>query len=269
MRAFADTNASGQGLSCAGTLKDFNPEDAALTAANLAKDAITPRAWADGVYEILLGPAVAADIVQLIGMAASAFHVDSGLSFLINKLGKKVANEEFTLHDIGAVEGCLGNRTFDDEGTPTKDTAILQKGIMNRFLHNSTTSKKWKTQSTGNAGLIVPQPWNLIVEPGSHKFDELIQSIDKGIYITSNWYTRFQNYRSGDFSTVPRDATFLIENGKIKHPIMGARLSDNILRMLNSICGLTKDRKWIEWWEVSIPTLTPSMLIKNVPVTKA
>lgn len=268
IRAFADRNATGQGLSCAGTIKDFNPEDAALTATEMAKNSVNSEGWDEGVYEVLLGSTVAADIVQLIGMSASAFHVDSGLSFLINKLDNKVASEYFTLHDLGAVEGCLDGRIFDDEGVPTQDTTIIEKGVLRGYLHNTATSKKWKTKSTGNAGWIIPQPWNLIVEPGSYEFDELVQNVKKGIYVTSNWYTRFQNYRNGDFSTVSRDATFLIENGKIKHSIKGARLSDNILRMMESVYALSKERRWIEWWEVSTPTLTPTMLAKDVKVTK-
>ncbi|RZN56002.1 MAG: hypothetical protein DSO09_00280 [Candidatus Methanomethylicota archaeon] len=90
-----------------------------------------------------------------------------------------------------------------------------------------------------------------------------------GIYVTSNWYTRFQNYRTGDFSTLCRDNTFLIENGEIKGAIKGVRISDNLLRIFNSIDYLFKERKWIKWWEVSIPTLISSMILNNVYITKA
>ena len=97
----------------------------------------------------------------------------------------------------------------------------------------------------------------------------MIKEVKKGILITNNWYTRFQNYRSGEYSTIPRDATFLIEKGQIKHPITGVRISDALPRQLRNITAIGIDRTWIEWWEVSTPVFTPSLLINGARATKA
>ena len=99
--------------------------------------------------------------------------------------------------------------------------------------------------------------------------NDMITDVKRGILVTNNWYTRFQNMRTGEFSTIPRDATFLIENGSIKHPIRGTRISDSLPRLLMNIQSISKERKWIEWWEVSVPTLSPSMHIKDVSISKA
>ena len=53
-----------------------------------------------------------------------------------------------------------------------------------------------------NAGLIAPHPFNLVVPPGEMTLDELISSVDDGIDVTNDWYLRYQNYSSGDFSTI-------------------------------------------------------------------
>lgn len=99
--------------------------------------------------------------------------------------------------------GAYGAKAFDDEGTPTRDNKIIEKGVLKTYLHNSTTAKKFKTETTANAGLVSPQPWNLIVEPGGKSFEDLLSEVDDGVYVTNDWYLRYQNYRTGDFSTIP------------------------------------------------------------------
>ena len=84
-----------------------------------------------------------------------------------------------------------------------------------------------------------------------------------------NWYTRFQNPAAGSYSTVPRDACFVIKKGEISHPIHGIRISDDIPRQLSNIVSLSKARRWIEWWEVETPVLSPFVAIKDVPVTRS
>ena len=88
--------------------------------------------------------------------------------------------------------------------------------------------------------------------------------------MTNTWYTRFQNYAKGDFSTIPRDGIFLVENGEIKQSLKDIRISDNALSLLNNIVGISKERQHVHWWgEADPPSLSPYVLIKNVHVTKS
>ena len=92
----------------------------------------------------------------------------------------------------------------------------------------------------------------------------------KGLYLTNTWYTRFQNYAKGDFSTIPRDGIFLIEKGKIRHSLKDLRVSDNALSMLGKIAGISKERQHVHWWsEAEPPSLSPYVLIKDVHLTKS
>ncbi len=269
VRAFTEEETSGHGLSCAAKLTDFKPSEAGSTAGDYAKSSIDPHPWEEGIYDLVTMPTVTADIVQHTGSFSSAFIVDAGLSFLADKVGQKVGVDEFTLRDYGVIEGGFGGRIFDDEGLPTHENIIIEKGVLKGYLHNSTTARKFGKSPTGNAGIIEPHPWNLVVDSGKMSVDDLIKEVNRGILVTNNWYTRFQNIRTGEYSTIPRDAAFLIEYGKIKHPVAGLRISDSIPRQLTSILGISNERKWVEWWEVSIPTLAPAMLIKDVTITKA
>jgi len=114
-----------------------------------------------------------------------------------------------------------------------------------------------------------PHPWNLEVSPGDSSFDEMVREMKRGIVLTSNWYTRFKNYRTGEFSTVPRDGAYLVENGKITRALKGMRAGDDLIRMFSSVELLSKAREWIQWWEVDTPTLCPWMLIGGVTITRA
>ena len=99
------------------------------------------------------------------------------------------------------------------------------------MLHNSSTAKKFgKDRSTGNAGIIAPRPTTIVFNKGDIPFEEMIRETQDGILVTNNWYTRYQNMRTGEYSTVPRDAAFRIKDGEIKEPLSGFRLSDSVPR---------------------------------------
>ncbi len=269
IRSFAERDASGHGLSCSSTLEGFDPEEAGNRAGTDAKKMVEASEPEAGSYEVLLSPTVASNIVETVAGAASAFSVDAGTSYLAEKLGKKVAAGVFNLTDHGTTKGGLGGRVFDDEGTRTRSTLVIQDGMLKGYFHNLTTAKKWKTSSTGSAGLVDPHAWNLEVGAGDSSRDEMVREMKKGIILTSNWYTRFKNYRTGEFSTVPRDGAYLVEGGKIVKALKGMRAGDDLQRFLSSVQLLSRDREWIQWWEVDTPTLCPWILVDGVKITRA
>jgi PmbA protein len=269
VRAFSDSDASGHGLSCSFSLQGFDPAEAGKIAGRYAKQAVGAKELPQGNYDVILSPTVFADIMQHVGAFASAFSVLSGSSFFEGMLEKSIANPNLSVTDVGIGEGTFGGRSFDDEGVPTQETVILDKGILKNYLHNSTTARAFQAKSTGSAGIIDPHPWNLFVAPGDSSFEEIVKETRNGVIVTNNWYTRFHNYRMGEYSTVPRDAAFLVENGEVKHAIVGIRISDSIPRQLKNISLMSEERKWIEWWEVHTPTFAPWALVKDVLITKA
>ena len=269
IRAFASEVASGHSVSIAQDTRGFQPKEAGREAGEIAYMASNPIKGEAGRYDAVLGPLVFADLVNQVGILSSAFYIDTGQSFLIDKLGSKVASEMFTLLDDPTVVGSYGARAFDDEGLPTKRNVIVENGVLKTYLHNSLTAKKFNVNSTSNAGYIVPTPWNLIVKPGDSSVQDLISQVDDGIYVTNVWYLRYQNYRTGDFSTIPRDGLFLIKHGEISKSIRELRISDNLLRIFQNLAGLSRESKWVKWWEVEVPTYTPYALVKDLSFTKS
>lgn len=269
VRAFASDVASGHFVSVAQNETDFKPGEAGRMAGEVAKASMNPEPGEAGRYTALLGPLVFADLINQVGILSSAFLVDAGQSFLVDKIGSEVASGKFTLMDDPTLRGTYGARAFDDEGVPVRKNTIVEKGVLKTYLHNSTTAKKFKAETTAHAGLIQPLPWNLVLEPGDKNLEEMLAEIDDGIYVTNDWYLRYQNYRTGDFSTIPRDGMFRIKHGRIEKPIRELRISDNTLRIFKNIRELGKSRFWIKWWEVEIPTLTPCAVVEGLNFTKS
>ena len=275
VRAFATSDATGQGISIATNLNRFHPAEAGATAGAIARRSRGATPGTPGKYNVVFGPAIFADLVDRAADSASAYTVDLGLSFFQDTLSKKVASEKFTLHDNGRLPNGPGSIGLDDEGFPTGETHLITRGTLENYLHTSYTAAKHNARLTGSAQFeggvagMTPAPRNLIVEPGEQQFEDLLDRARSGLYITNNWYTRFQNYQTGDFSTICRDGVFDIRNGKLGNPVKGLRVSDNMIRILQSIETLSKERQWIRWWEVPTPTLTPYVLVRDVGITTA
>lgn len=275
VRAFSADDASGQGNSCSATLTGFDPTGAGRQAGEIARLAREPKEGREGRYKVVFAPPVMANLLDTAADAASAYFVDLGLSYFAEQVGKVVASEHFTmLSDSRYPHGPMSGK-LDDEGYPTQTTPVIEKGVLRTYLHNSYTATKYGAQLTGSAQYvggvwgILPTARNIVVEPGDYSKEEIFGEAKEGLYITNNWYTRFQNYRTGDFSTLCRDGVFEIKAGKITQPVRGLRISDNMLRIIRSIAALSRERVWIKWWEVPRPTLLPHFLVDDVGITRA
>lgn len=267
VRAFADKDASGAKTACSLELEKNNAVQASVAAGKLAASSKKPKQGKQGRYDILFDPLSFAALLNNVADAASIFSVESGDSFFEGKLNEKVANDNITLYDDATHPAGINSMPFDIEGVPTKKNIIIKDGVLKTYLHNSSTAKKYGVQSTANAGLVMPHSWNMVLEKGTQSFDEMLSGIKNGLYISNVWYTRFQNYLTGEFSTIPRDAIFMIENGKITTSVVNIRIVDSFLRMLKNITALGKDVEQIKSWEAEIPAFTPPVLVKNVMIT--
>jgi PmbA protein len=268
MKAMLNSHATGHTVGVSRVLKKFDYERQVEDAIRIARLAKLPRKSLKGKFDVLFSPLAFANVLDHVGSSASMFSVEAGLSCLGEAMGKKIAHEDVTLYDDGTIANGEGSTSFDNEGYPTQRTALLERGVFKNFLHNTSSAKRYKTKSTGNAGLLSPDPHNLVLKKGKYSFDEMIGSIKKGLYITNVWYTRFNNHATGDFSTIPRDGAFYVENGEIKHALKDVRVSENLLGMLSNVSMIGKDVEQIRGWEVSIPTFTPPVLVNNVNITK-
>jgi PmbA protein len=275
IRAFVDDDSSGQGNSCATRLEDFNPKLAGSEAGKIASQARNPVFGDEGKYRVLFCPSIMAQFLNNTADFATAYSVDLGLSIFADRIGQKVASEKLTLIDDRRMPGGINSCSLDEEGYPTQRTTIIDHGTLKTYLHSSYSVAKYGGALTGSAFYaggtwgIAPVALNIVVEPGEYSQEKLFEQVGDGLYLTNNWYTRFQNYQTGDFSSICRDGAFEIKKGKIARSVKGLRISDNMPRILQSITALSKERKWIRWWEVPIPVYLPHMIVEDVGITRA
>jgi len=270
---------SGQGLIC-GTMPTKSEKgmlEAGARAGRLSKEAIGAAQGIPGTYDLVLNPTVGANVIGGVPVLANPFYIMMGMSPLGDRMGEQIAPVNMTVTEDSLFKGGLNSTPFDWEGTPSRETKIIEDGVYKSMMHNTSTGKMYETQSTGSSRLVdigvgskmlLPDSSNIVFNNGDHSVEELLDTKRPTIYVTCNWYTRAQNYQTGEFSTIPRDAMFLIEKGE-KKPIKNMRISDNIMRMLANIDALGNDRTQVFWWEVPNPTFIPSMRIRDCRMTAA
>lgn len=222
-----------------------------------------------GEYTAILSPLVVGNLIDMLGFMASGLAVLMGYSFLAKyKPGDKVASEKLTIVDDPGEKTLPFSTGFDDEGVATFRKPIIEKGVYKTLLHNTRTAKALGASTTGNAGLLMPHPWNIVIAEGDSSLDEMIAETRRGLLVNNNWYTRFQNYYEGVFSTVTRDALLYIEGGEVRGRIDRLRIADVMTRLLSSVTMVSKERFNIQWWEVDIPVLAPYILAEKVRFTR-
>ena len=281
IRAFTDKEASGHWVHASSTLKGLDAKGSGRHAGSLAKRARNPVIGKAGKFDVVFDPLAIAALTSNMGNMASATAVESGFSYLGRKVGRSVASKHVTVVDDGSSSLGLNSIPFDVEGLPTRRTPIVLKGVLKTYLHNTSTATRNKVASTGNAsfdhfrdaggpgGVITPSPWNLEMLPGSKSAEQLFSKVDHGLYITNIWYTRYQNYVTGDFSTIPRDAILAIEGGQVQGPLRDLRITENMRSLYQRVAALSKETRQIHSWECETPTTHPYALVERVNVSRS
>ncbi len=269
IRALVSLESSGHGIACATRLSKFDPERAGRKAGRVAALAKNPKRGEAGRYDVVFDPLIFGSLTDQVASRLSAYSVLAGFSPFGKKIGKRVASPEVTMWDDGS-EDSLARKKFDMEGVPTKRHALIQRGVLKTYLHNTSTAKRFKTRTTGNAGLISPDPHAVFVKPGSWSKDEIFSEVKDGLWLTNTWYTRYQSYVKGDLSTIPRDGIFHIRKGEVVETWKDLRLTDNLIRLMKNVVALSDRTEQMMWWgEVSIPNFVPYALIKDVNLTRS
>jgi len=147
------------------------------------------------------------------------------------RLGQRVAAAGVTVVDDGTLPGRRGSLTIDDEGNPTQRNVLIENGVLRGYLQDSLNARLMKMPLTGNgrresfAHLTLPRMTNTYMLAGSHDPREIIASVKKGLYAT-NFGGGQVDITNGKFVFSTAEA-YLIEDGKVTHPVKGATLIGN------------------------------------------
>jgi TldD protein len=182
-----------------------------------------------GEMKVVLGPGWPAILIhEAIGHGLEGDFNRKKTSAFHDLMGQKVASEGVTIVDDGTIDKRRGSLTIDDEGTPTERTVLIENGILKNFMQDRLNARLMKTKSTGNGRresykhVVLPRMRNTMMLSGQNTQDEMISSVDKGIFAVSFGGGQV-DITSGKFVFNCTEAYEIID-GKIGSPIKGATL---------------------------------------------
>lgn len=185
-----------------------------------------------GTMPVVLGPGWPGVLLhEAVGHGLEGDFNRKGLSAFSGKIGQQVAAKGVTVVDNGTLKDRRGSLSIDDEGTPTQCTTLIEDGVLVNYMQDKLNAKLMNMQPTGNcrresyAHLPMPRMTNTYMLAGKHDPEEIIQSVEKGLYAV-NFGGGQVDITSGQFVFSASEA-YLIENGKITRPVKGATLIGN------------------------------------------
>ena len=209
---------------------------------------------------IIFDPDTAASLIRSIAGAASGPSLYRRASFLLDRLGTRVASPAVNIVDDGLIEAGLGSRPFDGEGLATRRTAIVRDGVLESYLLDTYSARKLGLTSTHHASRdgagVAVGTTNLMLMPGSDTPEALIRSVQSGLYVTELIGFGI-NGVTGDYS---RGAAGLwIENGELAYPVEEVTVAGNLLEMFERIDGIGNDLVLRD--RVAAPTLKIARMV--------
>ncbi len=201
-----------------------------------------------GTMTVVLGPGWPGILLhEAIGHGLEGDFNRKGTSAFAGRIGERVASPLCTVVDDGTLANRRGSLNVDDEGTPTQCTTLIENGILKGYIQDKHNAKLMGVAPTGNgrresfAHLPMPRMTNTCMLAGPHDPEEIIRSVDKGLYAV-NFGGGQVDITSGKFVFSASEA-YLIENGKITRPVKGATLIGNGPDVLTRVSMVGNDLK--------------------------
>ncbi len=206
-----------------------NYVEEAVTQALTNLDAVDAPA---GSTSVVLGPGWPGILLhEAIGHGLEGDFNRKGTSAFSGRIGERVATAEVTVVDDGTIANRRGSLSVDDEGTITECTTLIERGILRNYIQDKHNARLMGMRPTGNgrresyAHLPMPRMTNTYMLGGSYEPEEIIASVDKGIY-AAQFGGGQVDITNGKFVFSTSQA-WLIEKGKLTRPIKGATLIGN------------------------------------------
>ncbi len=168
-----------------------------------------------------------------------------GTSVFADKMGEMIAAKGVTVIDQGNIEKRRGSLNVDDEGNLTQANVLIEDGRLSGYLQDEMNARLMGMPVTGNgrresyASTPMPRMTNTFMQNGHHDPEEILASVDKGIYAV-NFGGGQVDITSGKFVFSASEA-WLIENGKLQYPVKGATIIGNGPDVLKHVSMIGND----------------------------
>jgi TldD protein len=207
-------------------------QDYAATAVDQALVNLESRPTPAGTMTVVLGPGWPGVLLhEAVGHGLEGDFNRKGSSAFTGRIGERVAARGVTVVDDGTLAGRRGSLNVDDEGNPTQCTTLIEDGVLRGYIQDSLNARLMNMPATGNGRresyqhVVMPRMTNTYMLAGGHDPREILASVKHGIYAV-NFGGGQVDITSGKFVFSMSEA-YLIENGRVTHPLKGATLIGN------------------------------------------
>jgi TldD protein len=162
-------------------------------------------------------------------------------------IGQTVASELCTVVDDGTIPFRRGSLNIDDEGNPTKNTVLIEKGVLQGYLQDHLSSKLMNAPVTGNGrrqgydNIPIPRMTNTFMMAGESAPEDIIRSVKRGLYAV-HFGGGQVDITSGNLVFCASEA-YLIEDGRVTAPVKGATLIGDGPTVLREVTMVGSDLK--------------------------
>ncbi len=228
-----------------GKTDEIDAEEVGRRAFEKARDSQNPQDLDAGAYEVVLEPLAVSTLVSFLSyMGFGGRTIAEGRSPFSGREGQKVCSERITIYDDALSPLTLGV-PFDFEGTPKRKVEIIEEGVFRTGVHDRRSAKKVGVESTGHAlpppNPEGPFPLNLFLGTGDASLEDMISSTRRGLLVSRFHYSNIVHPIETTITGMTRDGTWLIEDGKIKHPVKNFRFTQSILGALSNVEMVGRD----------------------------
>ncbi len=220
--------------------QDQDPGEVGMRAGRRAHMLLTARAAPSGRMTVVLASEAGGTMIhEAIGHSLEGDLIRKGLSPFGDKIGQRVASPLISVVDDATLEGWRGSYGLDDEGTPGERTLLVERGVLQGFMHDILSARLAGVRPTGNgrrqsyAYGPLPRMSNTMILPGESPPGDIIKSVSQGLYVV--------RMGGGQVNTVNGDFVFeinegyIIRDGEPTEPVRGATLIGNGQQVLKSI----------------------------------
>ncbi|WP_340109949.1 metalloprotease TldD [Pikeienuella sp. HZG-20] len=201
----------------------------AVEALRIALVNLEAREAPAGVMEVALGAGWPGILLhEAIGHGLEGDFNRKKTSAFSGLMGKRVAAPGVTVVDDGTIPGRRGSLSFDDEGTPTGRTVLIEDGILTGYMQDRQNARLMGMRPTGNgrrqsfAHMPMPRMTNTVMLGGDADPGDVLAAVRDGIYAVGFGGGQV-DIVNGKFVFSCTEA-YRVKNGKVLHPVKGATL---------------------------------------------
>jgi len=195
---------------------------------------LNPRSMATAQMPVLYSPEVARSLIGHLLGAVSGGALYRRASFLLDSVGTQLFPDWFAIEERPLLRRGLRSTAFDGDGVATRDSSLIEGGVLQRYVLGSYSARKLGLVTTGNAGGV----HNLRVQANAGDLASMARQMGNGLLVTE-LMGQGVNGVTGDYS---RGAGgFRVENGEIQYPVDGITIAGNLKEMFAAIEAVGSD----------------------------